>query len=657
MCMSAQAPEQDEQRKGEDTEVTWINELAWNDTLQYLNLDSSYFSLPEGTESDKGLTSNRSSWSTFSELSLPSKWTHSESCLVHNNSIESGCAVSHLTSCESLAGSDNGYTADLNDSESELTFTQDWFEDDIGTMYDNVTDDYKINLRSKSVPVKVPSARTRLNLSPKDNRKIRSMGSQSVSPNRHGRACCDQDHSPKLKRREKRTDFLRKSSPSSLSNSTSTSTSNSSIPTRRSPTVGKSPSADNTPTTINSSTAGNTPTNKNSSPAGKSQADGKHSRKTRSLSPRTHQQEVINRLHNPVRCGDRVTTTKKVYRDCCSRHYQQSRDKHEFLRARTRSNPVTKKVINSSERSKSFHSGANNTKSPVLAPMRSSSHGVRTGSSQIPRPRSLSAGVRVTSSGLICNISHSKPVVRTPSTSKSRIATSTPKSLFAVHDVPDSASPILHRCNSVHEGSPRSHRTCDHNHHHTPMQRRPVQRDFLRAGSKKPSSIKKPMTSSSNYNLPHHDCSNVARKINYKTPPSTGSPKGTTWNTKAKNNKDIHNNDIHSSNSHVHKTPTESPSSPLFPLSSPSDDLRTSAASLCDEVLLEFPTLYYKLDCSGEAADIDLESRRQKAGTVYRILDNGLVVCESHPEITDDLIPQSPSDSGECSVYCGVLIS
>lgn len=52
----------------------------------------------------------------------------------------------------------------------------------------------------------------------------------------------------------------------------------------------------------------------------------------------------------------------------------------------------------------------------------------------------------------------------------------------------------------------------------------------------------------------------------------------------------------------------------------------------CDQILLDFPTLYYKLDCSGEVGDVDLESRKSRSGAVYRILDNGDVICESHPE-------------------------
>ena len=61
-------------------------------------------------------------------------------------------------------------------------------------------------------------------------------------------------------------------------------------------------------------------------------------------------------------------------------------------------------------------------------------------------------------------------------------------------------------------------------------------------------------------------------------------------------------------------------------------------AVVCDEVLLEFPSLYYKLDCSGEAGDVDLESRKAKTGTVYRILDDGSVVRECDLDGNEDQV-------------------
>lgn len=61
----------------------------------------------------------------------------------------------------------------------------------------------------------------------------------------------------------------------------------------------------------------------------------------------------------------------------------------------------------------------------------------------------------------------------------------------------------------------------------------------------------------------------------------------------------------------------------------------------CDELLLEFPSLYYKLTCSDDSGDRELEARRNKAGVAYRILDNGDVVVDS-PSLTD-----VPTDQGE----------
>ena len=638
---SAQAPEQNVLVQGEDIEVTWINELSWNDTLHYLDLNSSYCCTPDGTVSDiVGLTSNRSSWSTFSVLSLDARWTHSDTCLAHNHckcGIESDCSASCFTSCESLAPSDTGYTADANESDSEGNISEDWYEDDIGTMYDNITDDYKLSLRSKSVPVKAVSARARLSFSPSNNdKKNRSMGSQSVSPHRFNRSCCDQEHSPKLKFREKRTDFLRRSSPSNVSNSMSTYTSNASLT--------KSPPAEK-------------------------------SRKARSLSPNTHQQAVINRLYNPKKSIDLVTPPKKIYRDCCNRNYE-PREKHEFLRARTRSNPAVKKVTNSAERSQSFHSGASITKSPDLNSKRSSSLGASKNYTPTLRTRSLSAGIRATpvhasnrsTGGYGRSYSQGKSPAHSCGASKGHITTSTPKAPARSLDATDSASPILPtKHKTAHQTSQsRTCRACCEHHHH--YQRKPVRRDFLKAGSKKPSSIKSPMTSTpgqSNNNLPHHKSNNLTPKINYKSPGNGSKDTQDKHNiTKryAKSNKDMCNNDVPTDYGHVNncKTRTEFPSyhspstSPSNELSSSPPDSNSTAASVCDEVLLEFPTLYYKLDCSGEAADIDLENRKQKTGTIYRILDNGLVVCESHPEITDDLIPQSPSDTGKPYVlyYC-----
>lgn len=96
---------------------------------------------------------------------------------------------------------------------------------------------------------------------------------------------------------------------------------------------------------------------------------------------------------------------------------------------------------------------------------------------------------------------------------------------------------------------------------------------------------------------------------------------------------------------------SEAPSSriPFGPSSLDEPDLRRPRAEpvVCDELLLEFPSLYYKLDCSGEVADFDLESRKAKTGTVYRILDDGNVVRECDAGKDNNLPNQ---ESGLCAL-------
>ena len=67
----------------------------------------------------------------------------------------------------------------------------------------------------------------------------------------------------------------------------------------------------------------------------------------------------------------------------------------------------------------------------------------------------------------------------------------------------------------------------------------------------------------------------------------------------------------------------------------PDGQLMGDHALVCDEVLLEFPSIYYKLDCSEQDGDTELESRKAKAGTVYRILDDGSVVIDSNSNLSD----------------------
>lgn len=78
---------------------------------------------------------------------------------------------------------------------------------------------------------------------------------------------------------------------------------------------------------------------------------------------------------------------------------------------------------------------------------------------------------------------------------------------------------------------------------------------------------------------------------------------------------------------------------------------------VCDQLLLEFPFLYYKLACSDDSSEKELESRRSRAGVAYRILDSGDVVVDSpqadvnSPQTdTTSLQTDEPIGQGEITV-------
>lgn len=634
-----------------EEELCWINQPTWNDSLWVesncsLDLDGNGHFIKEArSPSDYNFDSRpHRGWSTDSDSSVED------------------VVVCKRCRCSSLVDFEDGYAADQCESESDASVNSDdgYVEDNLNNhlnmVYDNYTDDVKLSLVAC---ISYPKSEIT------EDKPFSKVADPKLL--KLHRTCCDQQYKCR-----KKHDYLRRSSPGSILTSSTSSSSSSLAPpvnrksrsvspqlVRRSveahkadlsksklhrdccklsyqpqlPTTNipprKSRSYTSPPVTNrihgvgawNGDNATSQLSQRKRYPISTRHFNGlsfSSYRQSRSLSP-----QLILRS-DTEKSKKWVTPTK--YRACCNKHYKTP----EVLPLDSfyQNNPQLRRTLPSSSSSSSTTSLAppasrrTRSLSPQLAAAVEAHHASL---SRSKVKRDCNQHIQMTSQPCV-------PDRKPASTKKS------PRSI-QIYETKTTRLRREAQLRAIQNGNiqtgatqtSQDRRSCCNSHYKS----RP-KFDYLRAGSGARRSPRSPGRSSFSYQHPSPSSSadNVLRQNLRHTNNTNGSPNS--YNTNCR----------HRSGS-AHKQCRSMP--PNFTTSSPKhitldetdQNTHPDGCLVCDEILLEFPTLYYKLDCSGESGDIDLESRKAKVGTVYRILDDGNVVRES------DLNGTTPSHNND----------